>query len=137
VTQLTTLATIKPYVEQLLDDSDVQDHLSRSAANLRAARRRAAAAKSKKQALTDGPLRRRLASSVREAVLANTTLQQAREKQQRRDRRRRRAAVGLLVLTGAVAYLAVDVGARDRAFDAFLGLLGRPETAPTSEAGSA
>ena len=42
----TTLESIQPYVEQLFDDSEVQKHLSRAAANLRGARSRASDAKS-------------------------------------------------------------------------------------------
>jgi hypothetical protein len=113
-----TMETIRPYVERLLEDSDVQEHLSRSAANLRAARRRAGDAKSKKRAVRDQKLHRRLATGAREAVRAGTSFQRAGEKQRRRERRRARGRFVLLVLTGAVAYLAVDPGARGRLLDA-------------------
>ena len=125
---VTTLETIRPYVEQLLDDSEVQQHLSRSAANLRAARRRAGDAKSKKRAVTDQRVHRRLVASAREAVRAGTSLQHANEKQLRRERRRKRGRFALLALTGAVAYLAVDERARGRLLDA----IGAPDTPPAS-----
>ncbi len=115
---MATIETIRPYVEQLFEDSDVHEHLSRSAANLRAARRRAGGAKSKKRAVRDQTLHRRLVASVREAVRAGSSLQRANEKQLRRERRRKGRRLILLALAGALAYLAVDEGARNRLLDA-------------------
>ena len=42
---MATLEAIQPYVEQLFDDTEIHKQLSRTAANLRAARSRAGKAK--------------------------------------------------------------------------------------------
>ena len=85
---MATLETIQPYVEQLFDDSDVQKHLSRAAANLRGARSRASDAKSKKKALQDRRLRQRLLAGGRAAVAAGVAVKEGPEKRARRNRRR-------------------------------------------------
>jgi hypothetical protein len=117
-TGVATLETFRPYIEQLFEDSEVQEHVSRSAANLRSARRRAASANTKKRALKDPRLHRRLGASVRSAVKAGGSLSKASEKQLCRERRRQRLQYMLLALVGAVAYLAVDGRARGRLLDA-------------------
>ena len=59
-----TLEAIGPYVEQLFEDSDVQEQLRRAAANLRGAKSRAGRARSKKKAAKDPVLRRRLVDGL-------------------------------------------------------------------------
>ena len=55
---MTTLESIRPYVDQLFDDSEVQEQLRRAGRHLRVARSRAGSAKSKKKAVQDEQLRR-------------------------------------------------------------------------------
>src|SRR4051812_34984456 len=92
---MTTLETIRPYVEQLLDDDDVHKQLRRATANLRGAKSRAGHAKSAKRALKDPPLRHRLLEGGRATVAAAVAIRQGPPKQRRRRRGRR-----LLVLAG-------------------------------------
>src|SRR3954470_650342 len=64
---------IGPYLEQVLDNQDVQDNLRRAAARAEQAYARARGRKDAKQALKDQGVRRRAAQSVvaaRDAVLA-------------------------------------------------------------------
>ena len=122
---MATLESIQPYVEQIFDDSDVQKHLSRAAANLRGARSRAGDAKSKKKALTDRRLRQRLLDGGRAAVAAGVAIQRGPEKRARRGRRR-----WLLVIAGlgAGAFLATNEEARAR----LTGLIGGDDKGPAS-----
>lgn len=126
---MATLETIQPYVEQIFDDSDVQKHLARASANLRAARSRAGSAKSKKKALKDPTLRRRLLDGGRAAVAAAVAIKQGPEKQKRRGRRGWLLAIAGL---GAGAFLATNAEARAR----LLGLLSANKNEPAPEAGS-
>lgn len=120
-----TLETIQPYVEQLFEDSDVQKHLARASANLRAAGSRAGSAKSKKKALKDPTLRHRLLDGGRAVVAAGVAIKQGPEKQKRRGRRGWLLAIAAL---GAGAFLATNADARARV----LGLVGGSETEPSA-----
>ena len=120
-----TLETIQPYVEQLFDDSDVQKHLARATANLRAARSRAGSAKSKKKALKDPTLRRRLLDGGRAAIAAGVAIKQGPEKQKRRGRRGWLVAIAGL---GAGAFLATNAEARTKV----LGLIGGNDSEPAA-----
>jgi hypothetical protein len=122
---MATLETIQPYVEQLFDDSDVQKHLARASANLRAARSRAGNAKSKKQALKDPTMRRRLLDGGRAAVAAGVAIKQGPEKRARRGRRGWLLAIAVL---GAGALLATNADARARV----IGLIGLNENEPAN-----
>jgi hypothetical protein len=99
------LDTIQPYVEQLFEDSEVQDQLSRAAANLRSARTRAAKAKSKKRAAQDGVLRHRVLEGGKALVAAGQAIAEGPQKQRRRTRRRRLVLVTGL---GVAAFLAAN-----------------------------
>jgi hypothetical protein len=114
---MTTLETIRPYVEQLLDDDDVHKQLARATANLRGAKSRAGRAKSAKRALRDPTLRHRLLEGGRATVAAAVAIRQGPPKQRRRRRGRR-----LLVLAGlgAGVFVAANPAARSR----LLGLIG-------------
>jgi hypothetical protein len=122
---MTTLETIRPYVEQLFDDDDVHKQLARATANLRGAKSRAGRAKSAKRALKDPTLRHRLLEGGRATVAAAVAIRRGPPKQRRRHRGRR-----LLILAGlgAGVFVATNPGARSR----LLGLIGtsveRPRT---------
>jgi hypothetical protein len=127
------LETYRPYVEQLFEDSEVQEYLSRSAANLRAAGRQAANAKSKKRAVKDKRLHQRMVAGLRNAIDAGGSLRRASEKQLRRERRRTQGRLVIVAFLAAVAYLAFDARARGRLLDA----VGAPDTRPAPEPTSA
>jgi len=91
-----TIQGFQPYVEQLFEDSDVQQQLSRAAANLRGAGARAGSAKSKRRALMDPKLRQRLLDGARACLAAGVALQKGPEK-----RKRRRRGKWLVVLAGS------------------------------------
>jgi hypothetical protein len=99
----TTLEAIQPYVEQLFDDSDVRQQLSRASANLRDARSRARRAKSKKQALKDPRLRDRLVAGGRAASAAVVAIGRGPELQRRRKRRGRLLALAGMAAVGSIA----------------------------------
>jgi hypothetical protein len=124
---MTTLEKLQPYVEHLFDDGEVQDHLSRAAANLRGARVQAGRAKSKRKAATDPKLRARLLSSAGAAVDAGVAISRGPEK---RKRRSRRSWLLILAGVGAAGYLAYDESARAQ----LLGLIGADDA---SEKGGA
>ena len=109
-----TLQTFQPYVEQLFEDSDVQNQLSRAAANLRGAGARAGSAKSKRKALQDPKLRRRLLDGARAGVAAGVAIQKGPEKRKRRSRTK-----WLVVLAGlgAGAYVATNAPLRAQLLD--------------------
>ena len=105
-----TLEAIRPYVEQLLEDSDVQRQLSRSVANLRAANPRRG---SKRRVLQESRRRQRLGQALQAAYAAGVLIQQAPQKQKRRSRRGRVLAVLALAAAGAVAYKAAETSGPD------------------------
>jgi hypothetical protein len=111
---MATLETIQPYVEQLFDDSEVQQQLSRAAANLRGARARAGRAKSKKQALKDRQLHHRLIEGAKAAIAAGVAIKRGPEKRKRRGRAGRLA---ILAVLGAAGYVATNANARQRLLD--------------------
>src|SRR3954447_13656553 len=93
-----TLEAIRPYVEQLFDDDNVQRQLSRAAAQVRAANPKRG---SQKRVLKEPQRRRRLVASPQAAYAAAQTIQEAPQKQNRRRRRGR--VLALLVLGAGVA----------------------------------
>jgi hypothetical protein len=99
------LDTIQPYVEQLFEDSEVQNQLSRAAANLRSARTRATKAKSKKRAAQDGVLYQRVLDGGKALVAAGEAIARGPQKQRRRTWRRRLVVVAGL---GVAAYVATN-----------------------------
>jgi hypothetical protein len=103
------LQTVQPYVEQLFEDADVQQQLSRAAANLRGAGARAGKARSTRQALKDPKLRQRLLDGARAGVAAGVAIQKGPEKRKRRSRGK-----WLVVLAGlgAGAYVATNAELR-------------------------
>jgi hypothetical protein len=102
---MTALQSLQPYVEQLFEDDEVSDQLSRAAANLRRARSRAGRAKNKRKALEDAELRYRLVRGVRAAWAAAVAVQQAPE---RRKRSRRRSRLRFVVLAGGAVAVALN-----------------------------
>lgn len=111
---MATLETIQPYVEQLFDDSEVQEQLSRAAANLRGARARADRAKSKRQALKDPRLRRRLLEGAEAAIAAGAAIQRGPEK---RKRSSRAGKLAFLALVAAAGYAATRPDVRKHVLD--------------------
>ena len=105
-----TLEAIRPYVEQLFDDSDVQRQLSRSVANLRAANPRRG---SKRRVLQESRRRQRLGQALQAAYAAGVLIQQGPQKRKRRSRRGRVLAVLALAAAGAVAYRAAETSRPD------------------------
>jgi len=100
---MATLDTIRPYVDQLFDDSDVQDQLTRAARNLRAAKGRAGKAKNKKKAATDARLRRQLVTAGSSLLAVAQALEQAPQKQKRHRRGRRVLLLGVVAAGGVLA----------------------------------
>jgi|tagenome__1003787_1003787.scaffolds.fasta_scaffold19348729_2 hypothetical protein len=100
---MAALDSIRPYVEELFDDSDVQSQLTRAGRNLRAARSRAGSAKSKRKAVQDARLRRQLANATRSLILVAQALDEAPDKQRRKRRRGRVLLLLTLAAGGAVA----------------------------------
>jgi hypothetical protein len=100
---MATLDAIRPYVEELFDDSDVQAQLTRAGRNLRAARSRVGSAKSKKKAVQDARLRRQLATAMRSLIVVAQALDDAPDKQRRKRRRGRILLLVTLAAGGAVA----------------------------------
>jgi hypothetical protein len=105
----TTLDTIGPYVEQLLDDDEVRKHLSRASANLRGARARAGRAKNKKKAVSDGQVWSRLLATASAALDAAVAVRAAPEK-----RKSHRGRWALLLGVAGVAAVAANAPARER-----------------------
>jgi hypothetical protein len=100
-----TSERIGPYVEQLLDNEDVQENVRRAVARAEQAVTRARHRKDAKQALTDRAVQRRLEQSVvaaRNAIVAIARGPEIERARQRRRRRRNRL-LGVAALTGAVA----------------------------------
>ena len=93
----------RPHVEQRFEDSDVQNQLSRAAANPRGAGARAGNAKSKRKALLDPKLRRRRLDGARVGVAAGIAIQQGPQKHKRRSRGK---WIVVLAGLGAGAYVA-------------------------------
>jgi hypothetical protein len=108
---MTTLEAIKPYVEQLLDDNEVQRNFARAAHNLRGAKMRADRAKSKKRAVADPELYQRLLSSVGAALDAGVAIKNGPQKARRRKRGR---WLLLLAVAGGAAYVATNDDARTK-----------------------
>jgi hypothetical protein len=99
---MATLESIRPYVDQLFDDSDVQDQLTRAARNMKVAKARAGKAKSKKKAVQDERLRGRVVAATRNLVAAGQAIK-AGPRKQRRRRRGRVLALLAIAVGGAVA----------------------------------
>lgn len=104
---------LSPYVEQLLDNDDVQENVRRAVARAEQALARARRRKDTKQALKDEGVRRRARQSfvaARDAIIAiRRGPQIERAKQLRRKRRRRRSrllAVAALAGGAFAAYKA-------------------------------
>ena len=106
---MATLESIRPYVDQLFDDSEVQEQLRRAGRNLRVARSRAGSAKSKKKAVQDEQLRRRLVAATRNLAVAYQVLAEAPVQQKRK---RRRGRVLLLITLAAGGAVAANADAR-------------------------
>jgi hypothetical protein len=106
---MAALEAIRPYVEELFDDSDVQAQLSRAGRNLKAARSRAGSAKNKRTAVQDARLRRQLATATHSLIAVAQALDEAPDK---RRRKRRRGRLLLLVTLAAGGAVAANAGAR-------------------------
>jgi hypothetical protein len=98
---MTALESLQPYVEQLFEDDEVSDQLSRAVSNLRRARSRAGHAKTKRKAVADPELRHRLARGAQAAWAAGVAIQQGPVKQKRRRRRTRLALLAVVGAAGA------------------------------------
>jgi hypothetical protein len=110
---------IGPYLEQVLDNPDVQDNLRRAVARAEQAYSRARGRKDAKQALKDQGVRRRVGQSAlaaRDAVLAiRRGPEIQRRKQAAARRRRRRNRLLAVAAVGGGAYAAFQLSApRDK-----------------------
>jgi hypothetical protein len=100
-----TSERLGPYVEQLLDNDDVQENVRRAVARAEQAVARARARKDPKQALKDEGVRRRAQQSflaARDAIVAirrGPQIERAKELRRRRKRRRNRL-LGVAALAG-------------------------------------
>lgn len=81
---MSTIDRVAPYVEQLLEDDDVQANLQRSVTRARQAYAAVTASKNAKKAVKDRRVRLRLTQSVAAARDAAIALRQGPEKQRRR-----------------------------------------------------
>jgi len=110
-----TSERIGPYLEQLLDNEDVQANVRRAVARAEQAVGRARNRKDAKEALRDQAVRRRVQQSVvaaRDAIVAirrGPEIERAKERRRRR-RRRRNGLLGVAVLAGG-AYAAYKASA--------------------------
>jgi hypothetical protein len=110
---------IGPYLEQVLDNSDVQDNLRRAVARAEQAYARARGRKDAKQAVKDRAVPQRAAESVvaaRDAVLAilrGPEIQRRRQAAARRRRRRRNRLLALAAAGGGV-FAAVKLSAPEK-----------------------
>jgi hypothetical protein len=107
---MATAEGIGPYLEQVLDNRDVQDNLRRAVARAEQAYARARGRKDAKQALKDRGVRQRVTQSALAARDAVLTIRRGpeieRRKQQRlrrRRRRRNRLLLGAALAGGAFA----------------------------------
>jgi hypothetical protein len=96
---------VGPYLEQLLDNDDVQDNVRRAVARAEQALGRASKRKSKKEALKDRGVQVRARQSIEAARDAITAIAHGpeieRAKERRRLRRRRRTRLlGVAALAG-------------------------------------
>jgi hypothetical protein len=113
---------IGPYVDQLLENQDVQANLQRAAARARQAYGGVKGKKTKKKALSDNRVRRQLQQSVAAARDAAVAVKRGREEKESKERRRRRRRGRLLLgvaVVAAGALLALNEDVRNR----MLGLL--------------
>lgn len=109
-------ARVAPYVEQLLDDDKVRNHLRRAAGAIRKAYLRARGKEASKT-LKDRKVQRRVQDAMEAAGEAVNRL--GRAPQKRKRVRRGRALAGLVVVGGGLA-LALNPEARNKAL-AFVG----------------
>ena len=103
-----------PYLEQVLDNPDVQDNLRRAVARAEQAYARARGRKDAKQAVKDQGVRRRAAQSAvaaRDAVLAIRRGPEIQRRKQAAARRRRRNRLLALAAVGGGAFAAVKLSA--------------------------
>jgi hypothetical protein len=127
---------LAPYLEQLLENDDVQGNLGRSVRRARQAYGGARRQGSAKGALGDSRVRQRLAQSAAAARDAVAGVKRGGEKElQKRARRRRRRGLLAAAVVAAGAAVALDGSVRARV----LGLFGGggdgeagPETASTA-----
>jgi hypothetical protein len=125
---MSTIDRVAPYVEQLLDNDNVQANLQRAATRARQAYGGAKGKKNKKKALTDNRVRQRLTQSVaaaRDAVVALKRGRDEEARKQARRRQRRRALVLALAAGGAVVMSSRD--ARSRVLGRLGGVAGSSE----------
>jgi hypothetical protein len=100
-----TSERVGPYLEQLLDNDDVQANVRRAVARAEQAVLRARSRKDAREAVKDPGVRRRVEQSVvaaRDAVVAirrGPEVERAKERRRRR-RRRRNGLLGVAVLVG-------------------------------------
>lgn len=100
-----TSERLGPYVEQLLDNEEVQQNVRRAVARAEQAFARARGRKDTKQALKDEGVRRRAKQSIvaaRDAIVAirrGPEIERAKERRRRRRRRRNRL-LGVAALAG-------------------------------------
>jgi chemotaxis response regulator CheB len=105
-----TSERLGPYVEQLLDNDDVQANVRRAVARAEQAYARARNRKDPKQALQDPGVQQRVRQSVtaaRDAIVAirrGPEIERQKELRRRRKRRRNRV-LGVAVLTGGAVAL--------------------------------
>jgi hypothetical protein len=111
---------IGPYLEQVLDNPDVQDNLRRAVARAEQAYARARGRKDAKQAVTDQGVRQRAAQSAiaaRDAVRAirrGPEIQRRRQAAARRRRRRNRLLAVAAVGGGAFAAFKLSAPEEDK-----------------------
>jgi hypothetical protein len=104
-----TSERLGPYVEQLLDNDDVQENVRRAVARAEQALARARGRKDTKQALKDEGVRRRARQSfvaARDAVVAirrGPQIERAKELRRKRRRRRNRLLGVTALFGGALA----------------------------------
>ena len=111
---------IGPYLEQVLDNPDVQDNLRRAVARAEQAYARARGRKDAKQAVRDPGVRRRAAQSAiaaRDAVLAirrGPEIQRRKQAAARRRRRRNRLLAAAALGGGAFAAVRLSAPEEDK-----------------------
>jgi hypothetical protein len=105
---------IGPYLEQVLDNQDVQDNLRRAVARAEQAYARARGRKDAKQALKDQGVRRRIGQSAvaaRDAVMAIRRGPEIERRRQERARRRRRNRLLAVAALAGGAFAAFKLSA--------------------------